>query len=95
MKFDKRNIKIAIIGQGYVGLPLAVEFGKLFKVIGYDILETRINELNLKNDSTNEVTEDQFDEAKYLKFSSPSDLKDVNVYIITVPTPIDTQKNLI
>ena len=93
MKFDKRNIKIAIIGQGYVGLPLAVEFGKLFKVIGYDILETRINELNLKNDSTNEVTEDQFDEAKYLKFSSdPSDLKDVNVYIITVPTPIDTQK---
>ncbi len=93
MKFDKRNIKIAIIGQGYVGLPLAVEFGKLFKVIGYDILETRINELNLKNDSTNEVTEDQFDEAKYLKFSSdPSDLKDVNVYIITVPTPIDAQK---
>ena len=93
MKFDKRNFKIAIIGQGYVGLPLAVEFGKHFKVIGYDILETRINELNLKNDLTNEVTEDQFDKAKYLKFSSdPSDLKDVNVYIITVPTPIDAQK---
>ena len=84
------NSKIAIIGLGYVGLPLAVEFGKKNNVIGFDINQARIDELKAGKDSTLEVGPKELAEAKGLKFSlSLEDLKDCNVYIVTVPTPID------
>jgi UDP-N-acetyl-D-galactosamine dehydrogenase len=84
------NTRIAIIGLGYVGLPLAVEFGKKNNVIGFDINQARIDELKSGKDSTLEVEPKELAEAKGLKFSlSLEDLKDCNVYIVTVPTPID------
>jgi UDP-N-acetyl-D-galactosamine dehydrogenase len=85
--------KIAIIGLGYVGLPLAVEFGKHFKVIGFDINPKRVIELKNFIDVTKEVEENQFKLSTNLNFSdSIEDLKSCNVYIITVPTPIDKFK---
>ena len=82
------NLKIAIIGLGYVGLPLAVEFGKKYKTIGYDISLNRINELSAYKDGTNEVSQQQIKAAKKLKFSSTlDDLANVDIYIITVPHP--------
>jgi UDP-N-acetyl-D-glucosamine/UDP-N-acetyl-D-galactosamine dehydrogenase len=84
------NIKIAIIGLGYVGLPLAVEFGKKSTVVGFDINQSRIDELRQGKDSTLEVEPSELLNSKGLKFgSSLEDLNDCNVYIITVPTPID------
>ena len=88
------NTKIAIIGLGYVGLPLALEFSKKFKVIGFDINHNRINELNSGLDSTREVSSKELSDTKNIKFSaSTSDIKDCNVYIVTVPTPIDKHKH--
>lgn len=88
------SAKLAIVGLGYVGLPLAVEFGKIYDTIGYDINETRINELNNGVDSTLEVDSSELQNKSKLLFSSNADLiKSCNVYIITVPTPIDEQKN--
>lgn len=88
-----KDIKIAVIGQGYVGLPLAVEFGKIFPVVGYDISEKRINDLKLGKDITLEVSSDELKSAKFLEFScDSSDISDANVYIVTVPTPIDENK---
>lgn len=85
-----KEIKIAIIGLGYVGLPLAVEFGKYRPVIGFDINESRVNELRKGIDNTKEVETDALLSAKQLFFSTDlSDLSDCNFYIITVPTPID------
>ncbi len=82
--------KIGIIGLGYVGLPLAVEFGKKYPTIGLDIKQERVDELLRGVDSTLEVTEAEIAEAKQLGFTSrPEDLADCNVYIVTVPTPID------
>ena len=82
--------KIAIIGLGYVGLPLAVEFGKIYTTVGYDINENRINELLDGIDVTNEVTESQLNHSEKLSFSSDiKSIKDANIYIISVPTPID------
>ena len=92
------NIKIAIIGLGYVGLPLAVEFSKKHNVLGFDIDTSRINSLNKGIDKTNEVSEKDLKAIiqkpnKPLKFSFYiKDLKDCNIYIITVPTPIDKFK---
>ncbi len=87
---DLENIKIAIIGLGYVGLPLAVEFGKKNQVIGFDINKARIAELKNGHDSTLEVGADALASADSLKFSSDLvSLNDCNVYIVTVPTPID------
>nr|MCC4837811.1 nucleotide sugar dehydrogenase [Vibrio lentus] len=84
------NLKIGIIGLGYVGLPLAVEFGKKIKTVGFDINQTRIDELQCGNDSTLEVTHEELAESTLLTYSSQlCDLKDCNVYIVTVPTPID------
>ena len=84
------NIKIAVIGLGYVGLPLAVELGKKYSVTGFDINSNRIKELNNGNDSTLELEEDDIFQAKNLKFTSnKSDISDANFYIVTVPTPID------
>lgn len=85
-----KDIKIAIIGLGYVGLPLAAEFGKHRPVVGFDINETRINELKEGIDNTREVEASELSSAKQLSFSTElSDLADCNFYIITVPTPID------
>lgn len=88
MNIDNENI--AVIGLGYVGLPLAVEFGKKRSVVGFDIHVARIVELQSGKDSTLEVTSEELKGAKYLKFSSNlSDLKNCSVFIVTVPTPID------
>ncbi|MFT5592936.1 MAG: UDP-N-acetyl-D-galactosamine dehydrogenase [Oceanicoccus sp.] len=85
--------KIAIIGLGYVGLPLAVEFGKKYDVIGFDINQNRIKELISGKDATLEVSVDELKEAKKLQYSFNADeLKKANVYIVTVPTPIDEYK---
>lgn len=87
------NTRIAIIGLGYVGLPLAVEFGKHIDTIGYDVNKTRIAELRKGKDSTLETTDKELAAAKKLKFTTEIDnLSDYNVYIITVPTPIDDYK---
>lgn len=91
--FSLENTKIAIIGLGYVGLPLAVEFSKKYPVIGFDINESRISELSNGHDSTLEVSDTELAEANQLVFSSNKDmLKEANVYIVTVPTPIDKHK---
>lgn len=82
--------KIGIIGLGYVGLPLAVEFGKILDVIGFDINNARIEELKKGTDRTLEVEHDELKSAKHLIFSSnPADLKSASYFIVTVPTPVD------
>jgi len=82
--------KIAVIGLGYVGLPLAVEFGKLRPVLGFDISEKRILELRKRHDHTLECSSEQLKDAAQLAFSRDSnDLKSCQVFIVTVPTPID------
>lgn len=84
---------IAVIGLGYVGLPLAVEFGKLRPVIGFDINSDRVDALCTGHDATQEVSKDELAAAIQLKFSScTSDLTAASVYIVTVPTPIDAYK---
>lgn len=93
MKLYQDNIKIAIIGLGYVGLPLAVEFGKKYQVVGFDINSKRIYELRGGKDSTNEVEPKEFEQSRGLTFTDqPEDIKDCNIYIVTVPTPIDQYK---
>ncbi len=87
---------ISIIGLGYVGLPLAVVFSERYKVIGYDIAEWRIEELNKGYDRTLEVSEEELKEAlkRGIRFTNKlEEIKEANVYIITVPTPIDNHKN--
>ncbi len=87
------DIKIAVIGLGYVGLPLAVEFGKHRPVVGFDINTQRIDELKSGTDHTLEVSDDELEQAAQLSFSSDlADLKDCNFFIVTVPTPIDDFK---
>jgi len=89
-RMNLEDSKIAIIGLGYVGLPLAVEFGKKNNVIGFDINQARIDELKSGKDSTLEVEPSELISSTGLKFSSfLEDLNDCNVYIVTVPTPID------
>ena len=89
----ENNTKIAIIGLGYVGLPLAVEFGKYFKTIGFDISASRIQELQVGNDSTLEVMPDELQEAKKLTYTkNTKDIQNCNIFIVTVPTPIDEHK---
>ena len=86
--------KIAVIGLGYVGLPLSVEFGKFFFTIGYDIDIKRISQLNSGVDLTKEMTSDQISSSKFLKFTdNRKDIELCNIYIITVPTPIDHNKS--
>ncbi len=92
-QFNLRNCKLGIIGLGYVGLPLAVEFGKHFRTIGFDIKASRVAELKKGRDSTLEVEPEDLKAAKLLRYStSLKDLRDCNVYIATVPTPIDGHK---
>ena len=85
--------KIAVVGLGYVGLPLAVEFGKHFETVGFDISPARVRELTSGTDSTLEVSNAELTSTKNLSFVSDIEaIRDCNVYIITVPTPIDSAK---
>lgn len=87
------DIKIAIIGLGYVGLPLAVEFGKKYQTLGFDINKGRITELQQGTDSTLEVSDEELAATPNLSYSCEvAELKTANVYIVTVPTPIDKHK---
>ncbi|AGZ34120.1 MAG: Vi polysaccharide biosynthesis UDP-N-acetylglucosamine C-6 dehydrogenase TviB [Pseudomonas sp.] len=91
--FSLKDVKLAVIGLGYVGLPLAVEFGKKRSVVGFDINQTRIDALRNGHDSTLEVSGTELLEAEYLQYSaSIEDLRECNVFIVTVPTPIDDYK---
>jgi len=88
-----QQVKLCVIGQGYVGLPLAVEFGKLYPTIGFDIKEDRIRELQSGIDSTLECSKEELAESTQLSFSTKlEDIAEANVYIVTVPTPIDDYK---
>ena len=92
--YSIENLTLAVIGLGYVGLPLAVEFGKLRPVIGFDLDANRIKELKEGIDRTLEVPENELIDATRLNFTiDPEDLKSANCYIVTVPTPIDSKKN--
>jgi UDP-N-acetyl-D-glucosamine/UDP-N-acetyl-D-galactosamine dehydrogenase len=87
------NKKIALIGLGYVGLPLAVEFGKKRVVVGFDINQPRINDLKNGVDLTLETTSQELKEATHLSYTSNlEDIKDCTIFIVTVPTPIDKHK---
>ncbi|MHA6298272.1 Vi polysaccharide biosynthesis UDP-N-acetylglucosamine C-6 dehydrogenase TviB [Devosia sp. CAU 1758] len=87
------DLKIAVIGLGYVGLPLAVEFGKTRSVLGFDISGKRIAALRDGNDATREVSADELATAQHLRFSAdPADLASCHLFIVTVPTPIDEHK---
>ena len=89
-----RNKKIAIVGLGYVGLPLAVEFGKKYQTVGYDLSQKRIEELELGLDHTGEITKRNLQSS--IKLSLTSNIDDIskcNIYIVSVPTPIDKKNN--
>ena len=87
------NIRIAVVGLGYVGLPLAVEFGRKYPVVGFDINQNRIDDLKKGNDSTLETTQEALAAAKKLTYTNNVENLDAcNCYIITVPTPINTHK---
>jgi UDP-N-acetyl-D-galactosamine dehydrogenase len=91
--FSLEAVRLAVIGLGYVGLPLAVEFGKHMPVVGFDINSKRIDALCAGHDTTLEVEDDELTSAKYLSFTTVlDDIANCNVYIVTVPTPIDTHK---
>ena len=92
-KIEKKSARIAIIGLGYVGLPLAVEFGKKYEVTGFDINNERIDALKKGIDKTLEVTPDELKKIGKLQFTSQTeDIKGCNFFIVTVPTPIDVYK---
>jgi len=91
--FDLDKIQIGVVGLGYVGLPLAVEFGKQLPTLGFDVDIHRIQELQSGFDSTLEVEPEVLQQARQLRYSSESEeLADCNVYIVTVPTPVDKHK---
>ena len=90
---DKNKLKLGVVGLGYVGLPLAIEFSLHVKVVGLDIDPLRISELNAGVDRTLEIDHLKLTEARALKFTTEaSDLRECNVFIVTVPTPIDNHK---
>jgi UDP-N-acetyl-D-galactosamine dehydrogenase len=85
-----KSVRIGVVGLGYVGLPLAVEFGKRYRTVGFDINQNRVRELTRGRDSTLEVSRTELKEATHLSYSSElADIRRCNVYIVTVPTPID------
>lgn len=91
--FDLKTARIGIVGLGYVGLPLAVEFGRKYPTIGFDLNEARVAELEGGTDSTLEVDDEELASSKLLSFTTTVDgLKDCNVYIVTVPTPVGHNK---
>lgn len=88
-----KQLNVGVIGLGYVGLPLAVEFGKKYPTLGFDINQRRIQELQQGVDNTLEITGEELQDSTQLELSSETDvLRDCNVFIITVPTPIDRHK---
>jgi UDP-N-acetyl-D-galactosamine dehydrogenase len=92
-EFSLRNCKVGVVGLGYVGLPLAVEFGKHFRTVGFDIKPARVAELKKGRDSTLEVEPGDLRAAKGLSYTTDvKDLRPCQVYIVTVPTPIDGYK---
>jgi UDP-N-acetyl-D-galactosamine dehydrogenase len=87
------NMRIAVVGLGYVGLPLAVELGRKYQTLGFDIKAARVEELVQGRDSTREVEPEELKNSEFLRFSStPDDLTPCNFYIVAVPTPIDKHK---
>ena len=89
MSFDLNNLRIGIIGLGYVGLPLAVEFGKKYPTIGFDINEGRVAELKSGTDSTLECSEEELADSQHLAYTTDiEEIRDCNFYVVTVPTPI-------
>lgn len=92
-RIESRQARLAIVGLGYVGLPLAVEFGKRFAVVGFDVSLRRLDELRAGRDRTLETTPEELKLAQGLAYSNRiEDLKNVDVFIVTVPTPIDRHK---
>lgn len=92
-KIQNKEAVIGVFGLGYVGLPLAVEFGKQFKTLGFDINQTRVDELKAGTDHTLECSEEQLASSRRLNFSTDlHQLEDCDIYIVTVPTPIDENK---
>ena len=92
-RIETREARLAIIGLGYVGLPLAVEFGRHFPVVGFDISARRLEELRAGHDRTLETTAEELRRAARLTYSNRiEDLREVEVFIVTVPTPIDCHK---
>ena len=87
-----KKLSIGIIGLGYVGLPLSIRMGSKFKVIGYDINKARVIQLNNNIDITNEVTKKELINKKNLRFTNQlSELNACNIYIVTLPTPINNK----
>ena len=92
-KIQSRQLKLAVIGLGYVGLPLAVEFGKIFDTIGFDVKKSRLDMLRAGNDTTLEISSGELASAVNLKYSGDiSSLSDRDIFIVTVPTPVDKYK---
>jgi len=93
MLHSLENVKLGIIGLGYVGLPLAVEFGKKYPTLGFDINTKRVDELKQGHDFTLEVSSEELADSEFISYSAEvADLKNCNIYIVTVPTPIDKHK---
>jgi UDP-N-acetyl-D-galactosamine dehydrogenase len=93
MSFDIKNLRVGVVGLGYVGLPLAVEFGKQYDTVGFDVKAERIAELESGSDSTLEASPDELKSAKQLSYTTdPAALADCNFYVVTVPTPIGDSK---
>lgn len=93
MNFELDKARICVIGLGYVGLPLAVEFGKKYDTIGFDISKLRVNELQQGVDNTLEVSPDEMAQAQGLSYTSETaDIAGCDIYVVTVPTPIDENK---
>ena len=89
-KFKKEECNIAVIGLGYVGLPLAVEFSKKYNLIGFDLDEERVRELNNQFDRTNELVDSELPLLKNFKITTDeNEIAKSNIYIVTVPTPVD------
>ena len=92
--FKIKKSKIAIIGLGYVGLPLAIEFSKIYKVIGFDINKKRVQDLLNGYDLTRETSASELKSVKNLEYTnSLDDIKNCNIYIVTVPTPVNKNNN--
>jgi UDP-N-acetyl-D-galactosamine dehydrogenase len=93
LELDLQHARIGVVGLGYVGLPLAVEFGKIYPTIGFDVNAARIAELERGQDSSLEVDPEELRAVPHLKYTgSTEDLKECNVYVVTVPTPINDHK---
>jgi UDP-N-acetyl-D-galactosamine dehydrogenase len=90
---SKRPLKVAVIGVGYVGLPLVAAFGRHTSVVGFDLNTRRVEQLSQGIDKTDEVSPEELADAVHARFSAdPADIRDANVYVVTVPTPVDVYK---